>query len=156
MRAILHKKIYPQGSCSTTPFIKKYLEATPISHFDDAEDNYDDDDDEELATISENGSKWVKTDSECKLYYTLNNLFTLLHFTQCLAFHYIIIIFLLQILFLRYDWLLLLYPNHSDYACSTIHMEDEVLFLLFWMYESCQGKLTNRKKNLEKFYVLQL
>ncbi|KAK7354582.1 hypothetical protein VNO80_20047 [Phaseolus coccineus] len=64
LRAILHKKIYPQGSCSTTPFIKKYLEATPISHFDDDEDNYDGDDEEELATISENGSKWVKTDSE--------------------------------------------------------------------------------------------
>ncbi|BAT80029.1 hypothetical protein VIGAN_02298900 [Vigna angularis var. angularis] len=64
LRAILHKKIYPQGSCSTTPFINKYLEATPISQFDDDEDNEDGDDEEELATVSENGSKWVKTDSE--------------------------------------------------------------------------------------------
>ncbi|QCE13587.1 uncharacterized protein LOC114162986 isoform X2 [Vigna unguiculata] len=64
LRAILHKKIYPQGSCSATPFIKKYLEATPISQFDEEEDNEDGDDEEELATVSENGSKWVKTDSE--------------------------------------------------------------------------------------------
>jgi len=79
LRAILHKKIYPQGSCSATPFIKKYLEATPISQFDEEEDNEDGDDEEELATVSENGSKWVKTDSECKLC-TFNDLFTLLHF----------------------------------------------------------------------------
>ena len=70
MRAILHKKIYPQGSCSTTPFVKKYLEATPIS-----DDGEDDDDEEELAAAAaENGCKWVKTDSECK-FYTLINLF---------------------------------------------------------------------------------
>ena len=74
MRAILQKKIYPQGSCSTTPFVKKYLEATPISQFDDEED--DDEEEELAAAAAENGSKWVKTDSECK-FYTLINLFIL-------------------------------------------------------------------------------
>ncbi|CAJ1975739.1 unnamed protein product [Sphenostylis stenocarpa] len=62
LRAILNKKIYPQGSCSNTPFVKKYLEATPMSQFEDDKDY--DDDNEELATVAENGSKWVKTDSE--------------------------------------------------------------------------------------------
>ncbi|KAL2971017.1 hypothetical protein AAZX31_15G170500 [Glycine max] len=62
LRAILQKKIYPQGSCSTTPFVKKYLEATPISQFDDEED--DDEEEELAAAAAENGSKWVKTDSE--------------------------------------------------------------------------------------------
>ncbi|RDX78750.1 hypothetical protein CR513_40918, partial [Mucuna pruriens] len=62
LRAILHKKIYPQGSCSTTRFTKKYLETTPISQFDDDYD--DEEEEEEFATAKENGSKWVKTDSE--------------------------------------------------------------------------------------------
>ncbi|KAL2327292.1 hypothetical protein Fmac_020719 [Flemingia macrophylla] len=61
LRAILQKKIYPQGSYSTTPFIKKYLETTPIPQFDEDEDDVDE---EELAIAAENGSKWVKTDSE--------------------------------------------------------------------------------------------
>ncbi|KAK7411843.1 hypothetical protein VNO78_03286 [Psophocarpus tetragonolobus] len=60
LRAILHKKIYPQGSCSTPSFVKKYLETRPISQFDDD----DSEDEEELAIAAENGSKWVKTDSE--------------------------------------------------------------------------------------------
>ncbi|XP_027338366.1 uncharacterized protein LOC113852336 [Abrus precatorius] len=60
LRAILHRKIYPQGSCSTTPSIKKYLETRPISQSDDDAD----DDEEEHTSAAENGSKWVKTDSE--------------------------------------------------------------------------------------------
>lgn len=63
LRAILQKKIYPQGSYSTTPFIKKYLETTSIPQFDDDEEE-EDGDEEELDTAAENGSKWVKTDSE--------------------------------------------------------------------------------------------
>ncbi|KAJ1439940.1 hypothetical protein SESBI_02164 [Sesbania bispinosa] len=58
LRAILHKKIYPQGSYSTT-FIKKYLENNLMLQSDEY------DEEEEFATATYNGSKWVKTDSEC-------------------------------------------------------------------------------------------
>lgn len=63
MRAILHKKmkIHPQSS-SAALSSKKYLMNrtvnTPVSaNGDDFNDN------------AENGSKWVKTDSECKFLY---------------------------------------------------------------------------------------
>ncbi|KAJ1437115.1 hypothetical protein SESBI_03960 [Sesbania bispinosa] len=56
LRAILHKKIYPQGSHT---FIKKYLENNLILQSDEY------DEEEEFATATDNGSKWVKTDSEC-------------------------------------------------------------------------------------------
>ncbi|KAK2645049.1 hypothetical protein Ddye_020244 [Dipteronia dyeriana] len=58
LRAILHKKIYPHSSTSSTTLSakKKYLENRhePNSANEDAENHK-----------GENGSKWVKTDSEC-------------------------------------------------------------------------------------------
>ncbi|XP_004488128.2 protein DEEPER ROOTING 1 [Cicer arietinum] len=60
MRAVLHKKIHPHGSCSTT-FVKKYLENDPMPQYEDI-----DDEEEELTTSAiDKGCKWVKTDSEC-------------------------------------------------------------------------------------------
>ncbi|XAR67210.1 hypothetical protein NMG60_11013688 [Bertholletia excelsa] len=55
LRAILHKKIYPQSSSPKTAVAKKYLE---IIHPDNAENN------KEMLELDNEGSKWVKTDSE--------------------------------------------------------------------------------------------
>ncbi|TKY72887.1 hypothetical protein E2542_SST01632 [Spatholobus suberectus] len=123
LRAILHKKIYPQGSCSTTPFIKKYLETTPISQVDD-DDEYDDD----------------------MMMMMMKRSLVLLQKTEVNGSRPI-----LNISFLRYNCPLLLYC--SDHKCSTLHMEasglnsmqDEVVYLLFWMYESRQGKGTTEE-----------
>ncbi|KAL1326114.1 hypothetical protein HN51_036145 [Arachis hypogaea] len=60
LRAILNKKIYPQGT-SSTMFIKKYLETKSIpQYYSDDDDN----DDDEFAKAVVNGCKWVKTDAE--------------------------------------------------------------------------------------------
>lgn len=58
LRAILHKKIYPQNPSSNSSTTKKYLENKhkPRSIKGEDDINYKDD----------KGSKWVKTDSECK------------------------------------------------------------------------------------------
>ncbi|KAM6599947.1 hypothetical protein CsatA_019556 [Cannabis sativa] len=55
LRAILHKKIYPQGSSNPSLSMKKYIENRH---------NEDDLTDEQKNAVL-NGSKWVKTDSEC-------------------------------------------------------------------------------------------
>ena len=55
---MLHKKIYPQGA-SPTMSLKKYLED---KHILKPSSN----DEDESDAITENGCKWVKTDSECK------------------------------------------------------------------------------------------
>ena len=63
MRAILHKKmkIYPQSS-GTALSSKKYLKSRTVNTPESAnEDDFNED--------AENGSKWVKTDSECKFLY---------------------------------------------------------------------------------------
>ncbi|KAH7572035.1 hypothetical protein JRO89_XS04G0190600 [Xanthoceras sorbifolium] len=58
LRAILHKKIYPQSSTSSTTLsAKKYLE----NRHKPKSANYDEDDENDKG---DNGSKWVKTDSE--------------------------------------------------------------------------------------------
>ncbi|KAK6944726.1 hypothetical protein RJ641_025828 [Dillenia turbinata] len=54
LRAILQKKIYPQSSCPTSS-TKKYLENRQISSVGKEEETYEKEDE---------GSKWVKTDSE--------------------------------------------------------------------------------------------
>ncbi|XP_058213093.1 protein NEGATIVE GRAVITROPIC RESPONSE OF ROOTS [Rhododendron vialii] len=54
LRAILHKKVYPQNS-STKATTKKYLDTSHM-HKPDEEDETDD--------TANDGSKWVKTDSE--------------------------------------------------------------------------------------------
>ncbi|KAF5946632.1 hypothetical protein HYC85_016860 [Camellia sinensis] len=59
LRAILHKKIYPQNSSSNPKATaKKYLET--ISHMHNSDNN----EGEMLDTAANDGSKWVKTDSE--------------------------------------------------------------------------------------------
>ncbi|XP_041009084.1 protein DEEPER ROOTING 1-like [Juglans microcarpa x Juglans regia] len=58
MRAILHKKIYPQSS-STALSMKKYLDNRRIMKPAD-----DDQDHHELNLKGDNGSKWVNTNSE--------------------------------------------------------------------------------------------
>ncbi|XP_052182948.1 protein DEEPER ROOTING 1-like isoform X2 [Diospyros lotus] len=54
LMAILHKKIYPQNS-NPKAAAKKYLETTQM-HDSDSED--------EIPNVANDGSKWVKTDSE--------------------------------------------------------------------------------------------
>ncbi|CAL5401536.1 unnamed protein product [Camellia sinensis] len=62
LRAILHKKIYPQNSSSNPKATaKKYLET--ISHMHNSDNN----EGEMLDTTANDESKWVKTDSECKM-----------------------------------------------------------------------------------------
>ena len=70
MRAILHKKIYSQQSSNSTVLSKKnYLESRHISDItkstviasEEKPDHKGDDSDSD-----DNGSKWDKTDSECK------------------------------------------------------------------------------------------
>ncbi|MED6193440.1 hypothetical protein PIB30_019555 [Stylosanthes scabra] len=58
LRAILNKKIYPQGTSSSKMFIKKYLETKSMPQY------YSDDDDEEFDKAVVNGCKWVKTDAD--------------------------------------------------------------------------------------------
>ncbi|KAK1308654.1 hypothetical protein QJS10_CPA09g00078 [Acorus calamus] len=65
MRALLHKKIYPQSS-SPRSTGKKYLEGKAKE-----EKDVIDDDKMRRSSSSCDGSKWVKTDSECK-YIRLN------------------------------------------------------------------------------------
>ncbi|KAI9123033.1 hypothetical protein K1719_005922 [Acacia pycnantha] len=55
LRAILNKKIYPQGS-SSTKVIKKYLKDKQMAKSDNDEDEFN--------TAADDGNKWVKTDSE--------------------------------------------------------------------------------------------
>ncbi|KAI8553297.1 hypothetical protein RHMOL_Rhmol05G0004000 [Rhododendron molle] len=57
LRAILHKKVYPQKS-STKATTKKYIDNSHM-HKPDEEDGTND--------TANDGSKWVKTDSECKI-----------------------------------------------------------------------------------------
>lgn len=57
LRAILNKKIHPQGS-SSTMVIKKYLKDKQMAESDNDEDEFN--------TEADNGIKWVKTDSECE------------------------------------------------------------------------------------------
>lgn len=57
MRAVLQKNIYPQGPRSAVS-IKKYLENGRLPESNIGE--------EEPTTDADNGSKWDKTDSECK------------------------------------------------------------------------------------------
>ncbi|XP_062087061.1 protein DEEPER ROOTING 1-like [Humulus lupulus] len=57
LRAILHKKIYPQGSSSPSLSMKKYIENRHMHSSNDQDDLTDD-------QKAVNGSKWVKTDSE--------------------------------------------------------------------------------------------
>ena len=56
LRAILHKKIYPQ-STSPNATAKKYLENKYMAKTDN---------EDELIDKANEGNKWVKTDSECK------------------------------------------------------------------------------------------
>lgn len=56
LRLLLHKKIYPQSSSSTLS-IMRYLENRHMPKSDN--------EDEVNEKVTE-GSKWVKTDSECK------------------------------------------------------------------------------------------
>ncbi|XP_054807295.1 protein DEEPER ROOTING 1-like [Prosopis cineraria] len=55
-RAILNKKIHPHGS-SSTMVLKKHLKDKQMTKSDN-------DDDEFNNPAADNGSKWVKTDSE--------------------------------------------------------------------------------------------
>ncbi|XP_028782758.1 uncharacterized protein LOC114738858 [Neltuma alba] len=55
LRAILNKKIYPQGP-SSTMVKKKYLKDKQIAKSDNDEDEFN--------TVADDGNKWVKTDSE--------------------------------------------------------------------------------------------
>ncbi|GMH23308.1 hypothetical protein Nepgr_025151 [Nepenthes gracilis] len=66
LRAILHKKIYPQSS-SPTASTKKYLESSHISRAKTADDhNGDGDEDDNYNEIHKghDGSKWVNSDTE--------------------------------------------------------------------------------------------
>jgi hypothetical protein len=60
LRTLLHKKINPQ-STSRASSMKKYIEdrSTPKK----------DKEDDEKRDKTSNGSKWVKTDSECKFFF---------------------------------------------------------------------------------------
>ncbi|KAG2712748.1 hypothetical protein I3760_04G140200 [Carya illinoinensis] len=63
MKAILHKKIYPQSS-STALSMKKYLD-NRVRIMKPADDDHEDH--HELMNLKgDNGSKWVNTDSECE------------------------------------------------------------------------------------------
>lgn len=79
LRAILHKKIYPQNPTTQKVPTRKFLDKTcpkscnnlhsPATRkcLDNKCDEYETDSDEEtMDNSSEEGSKWVKTDSECK------------------------------------------------------------------------------------------
>ena len=57
LRLLLHKKIYPQSSSSTLS-IMRYLENRHMPKSDNEVEVHE--------KVTE-GSKWVKTDSECKL-----------------------------------------------------------------------------------------
>lgn len=62
LRAILHKKIYPQAS-NPRAATKKYLDNNLYL----CENTDDDSEDESVGKMaSEGSSKWVKTDSDCK------------------------------------------------------------------------------------------
>ncbi|MED6129227.1 hypothetical protein PIB30_105891 [Stylosanthes scabra] len=61
LRAILKKKIYPQGTTSSKMFIKKYLETKSMPQY-----YSDDEEEEEFDKAVVNGCKWVKTDADCK------------------------------------------------------------------------------------------
>lgn len=58
LRAILNKRIYPQSSSPKATTAKKYLQNRQF-YMTDSED--------EMLNKANEGSKWVKTDSECEL-----------------------------------------------------------------------------------------
>lgn len=68
LRAILHKKIHPHGSCSTT-FVNKYLENNSKPEYDYEDEDEDEYEEELKNSVVEKGCKWVKTNSECKFYH---------------------------------------------------------------------------------------
>ncbi|OWM66559.1 hypothetical protein CDL15_Pgr013776 [Punica granatum] len=65
LRTMLRKKIYPRNS-SRASSVKKYIEDRPAPKADK--------DDEKKEKISDDGSKWVRTDSDCKFIPFLQNL----------------------------------------------------------------------------------
>lgn len=65
---MLHKKLSPQNSCRAS---KKFLEEKTTSKKKEDQDNNDQTRDR--ITTDHVGSKWVKTDSECKCFNIILN-----------------------------------------------------------------------------------
>uniref|UniRef100_A0A7N0UPL7 Uncharacterized protein n=1 Tax=Kalanchoe fedtschenkoi TaxID=63787 RepID=A0A7N0UPL7_KALFE len=62
LRAILHKKIYPQSSSATAVKKKQWLENKPPAASDSKYDDYMDD--TTATSVSKKDGKWIKTDSD--------------------------------------------------------------------------------------------
>lgn len=62
LRMMLHKKINPQ-SASRASSVKKYIEDKQVPN------KRNEDQDQEPRDRTDDGCKWVKTDSECKFHF---------------------------------------------------------------------------------------
>lgn len=71
---MLHKKMSPQNSYRASS-VKKYLEDKPIEK--KRNNDEDDNDNNQRREKTDDGCKWVKTDSECKLFQTLDIYFNI-------------------------------------------------------------------------------